>query len=397
MSELVASFAGRGTQRFFFGPDQARANVEYLEACVPSWREETLADAERLLERKVRLLGADEIFVGHADYERRRPLIRWHEDFDHAYKWDAAVYYQLVPIPYGRAEAKIPWELSRCQHLPTLGMAYIATGEERFAQEVVAQISDWLASNRPGCGINWVCAMDVAIRAVNWLWAWHLIASSEACSPEFTTSLITSLGLHGRHISANVEVYEGGLTTNHTVADYAGLAYIGILLPEFREASAWREQGMNGLCSCMSTQVHDDGGAFENSIAYHRLVLELFLSPFLLARHNGIDFGSEYAYSLERMCDFVCYYTRPDGLAPLIGDSDDGRLHILSRYFRWHPQDHRYLLGLAGRLFARRDFMAASDRAPGVQEEITWLLARRRRRGAVPISRARPAWVACLS
>lgn len=374
VSNLVASFVGHGTQRFFFGPDQGRANVEHLEACVPGWREATLSDAARLLERKVRLLGADEIFVGETNDGQPGPLIRWHEDFDRLYKWDPAAYYKLVPIPYGRAEAKIPWELSRCQHLPTLGFAYLATGDECFAHEAVAQITDWIACNPPGCGINWACSMDIAIRAVNWLWAWHLIASSESCSSEFTTRLLASLGLHARHISTNLEVYDRGLTTNHTVADYAGLAYIGILLPEFHEAPAWREQAVVGLRSCMDTQIHDDGGAFENSTAYHRLVLELFLSPFLLARHNGLDFGPRYANSLEAMCEFVCSYTRPDGLAPLLGDSDDGRLHILSQYFRWHPQDHRYLLAVAGRVFARADFSAASDQAPGAEDEVTWLL-----------------------
>ena len=32
---------------------------------------------------------------------------------------------------------------------------------------------------------------------------------------------------------------------------------------------------------------------------------------------------------VRRMVDYVAHYTKPDGLAPQIGDNDDGRLQIL--------------------------------------------------------------------
>ncbi len=254
--------------------------------------------------------------------------------------------------------------MSRCQHLPHLGMAWRLTGDLRYAAGVVAQLEDWLASNPPGYGVNWSCAMEVAIRAVNWLWAYHLIADAPAVSDQFIISLLAGLSAHGSHITANIERYRDGITTNHTLADYVGLLFLGTLLPELRIAPVWVQTGREGVEACMRFQVNADGS--RSRTRSHTTVWCWRCSWPVGCCSNAMAPPSPPSSTslFERMCDFVLYYTRPDGLAPLVGDSDDGRLQILSRYFDWQPQDHRYLLAVrAGPLFDRADFTAAG--APG--------------------------------
>jgi uncharacterized heparinase superfamily protein len=375
IASFLTSLRRLGERRFFIDGTEALAIIRHLEQTVPGWKERTLADADRIADRIVRLLGADEIDVSvNALGNHSLP---WHEDRTNDYYWNPRTFYKEVSIPYGRAEAKVPWELSRFQHLPTLGIAYLASGSGRYAEEAVAQIEDWIAGNPPGYGINWTCTMDVAIRAVNWLWTYHLIAGAPGVTDDFRIRFFASVAVHGRHIHRNLEIYEAGLTTNHTLADYVGLVYIGLLLPEFREASTWAELGIAGMVECMASQVAPDGVDFENSISYHRLALEMFLGVYLLAERNGRLLPEVYRASLERMFEFVYHYTRPDGLAPLIGDSDDGRLQILSQYFDWRPQDHRYLLGVGAAMFGREDFAALAHGSPGAVEEAAWLLGTR--------------------
>jgi hypothetical protein len=121
----------------------------------------------------------------------------------------------------------------------------------------------------------------------------------------------------------------------------------------------------------MKFQVYPDGVDFEGSISYHRLVTELFLSTTLLSLKNGITFPEWYMDCLEKMIEFVMYYTKPDGTAPQIGDNDDGRLHILSNYGNGNRLDHRYLLSVGAVLFKRRDFKEAAGE---FHEEAFWLL-----------------------
>ena len=79
--------------------------------------------------------------------------------------------------------------------------------------------------------VNWACAMDVAIRAVNWLWAYHLISDAEAASSAFVTRFVASLLEHGEqlptHYPCPVQVWQLGpdLTLvalgGEVVVDYA--------------------------------------------------------------------------------------------------------------------------------------------------------------------------------
>ena len=63
----------------------------------------------------------------------------------------------------------------------------------------------------------------------------------------------------------------------------------------------------------MKLQVLPDGADFENSIAYHRLVLDTFLGSHILAERNGGSFSNDSRSSLERMLEFVVEYTQPNG------------------------------------------------------------------------------------
>jgi hypothetical protein len=53
---------------------------------------------------------------------------------------------------------------------------------------------------------------------------------------------------------------------------------------------------------------------------------------------------------LDTMLAFVADYTRPDGLAPQVGDADDGRFLPLGDYGR-DPRDHRHLFAQANRRY----------------------------------------------
>ena len=104
-----------------------------------------------------------------------------------------------------------------------------------------------------------------------------------------------------------------------------GLACLGLCCPELPEADRWQREGLKALEQEMQRQVLPDGFFFESSTSYHRLAVELFLDPALLARGCDHDMSSAYWRRLEQMLAVIMYITRPDGCVPQIGDNDDGR------------------------------------------------------------------------
>ncbi|PYS47459.1 MAG: hypothetical protein DMF68_15895, partial [Acidobacteria bacterium] len=155
---------------------------------------------------------------------------------------------------------------------------------------------------------------------------------------------------------------------NHYLSDVVGLVWLGVMLPELEAAREWLEFGLRELSSEMDKQVTADGADYEASTGYHRLVLELFLYTFILCRENNVEIDEKYWKKLRAMLDYVCAYLRPDGRAPLIGDTDSGQvLPICKRA----ADDHAYLLALGAVVFDEPRFKRAAKKH---SEGLLWIL-----------------------
>jgi hypothetical protein len=342
--------------------------INAIREAYPEMEIRTIAAADQACDHVFDLLGAGPTHLGDP--------IDWHVDFKSGHRFDPQQFYADVrSAPYpGGYDIKAPWELSRCQHFAWLGQAYWFTDDEKYAQEFVDQVLSWIERNQPQFGVNWACTMDVAIRAVNWLWGYHFFKDSPSLNDAFRLTFFKSLLAHGRHIFRNLE-NQGDFTGNHYLANLVGLIYLGILCPEFKEAHRWRVFGLAELEREMFEQVYPDGVNFEASTSYHRLVTEMFLSAVILAQLNGHTFSTIFMDRLEKMLEFIMTVTRPNGTVAQIGDNDNGRLHRLKV---WDPPerewvDFRYLLAIGAVLFERKDFAQAAE---DQWEEAIWLLGK---------------------
>ncbi len=246
----------------------------------------------------------------------------------------------------GLADIKWPWEIGRCQHWVTLGQAFRLTGDERYAAEIVRQHADFMEANPVGIGVQFVCTMDVAIRAFNWALAFELIRQSASFDPTAMARAYRSLFDVGVFIEGNLEnKYE--VTSNHFLSNVVGLYGVGLVFSDLAAGRRWLGEGREWLEQEMRVQVLEDGMDYESSIPYHRLVAELFLGGARVAELEGSPLSPEYLESLHRMVEFLVAVQRPDGVMPQVGDADDGRLHIFTDYGTWKPQDGRHLAGPA--------------------------------------------------
>lgn len=345
---------------FFVTPSQSGEWSRRFLDMFPGAKREIVEAAEAVLAHEFDLLGSGRVSLG--------PALPWHEDWKTGRRWPLSyapdIDYNELDRP---SDVKVPWELSRVQHFTLLGQAYWLTGDERFAREFVDEVLDWIARNPWGYGVNWACTMDVALRAMSFIWGFHYLAGSGAVTaPRFRTAFLAALYLHGEFVAANLE--RSDVNGNHYLTDGVGLVFLGSLFRTSRAGARWLERGRAIVFSEMALQVNADGVDFEMSTAYHRLVLEAFLTACLRLRVAGEVVPPPVWARLERMHDFVAAYTKPDGRAPLIGDADDGRIQKLGLQ---DVGDHRYVLSTAAVLFGRPDLKQAAGR---FWEESFWLL-----------------------
>ena len=309
--------------------------------------------------------------------------IDWHCDFKSGYRWSPRQFHRR--IQYDLAEGvdiKVPWELSRFQHLNTLGQAYALTGNGKYATEFVNQIDDWIASNPVGFGVNWKCTMDVAIRAASWLIASEYFRAGNALMADFLRRFRRSIHEHAGFIFHHLE--RGQVTTNHYLSDIVGLLFIAVYCPFFRESRRWFSFCVRELAREMDTQVHPDGCDFESSTCYHRLALEsFFFAAWLVAVNEGAPdrdryhraaervLGSPYVERLRAMFIAALHLVKPNGRMPQIGDNDSGRFQVFTRR---DVLDVRYLLPL-GAIFFEEPSLKMNEF--GFTEDIPWIFGRR--------------------
>jgi heparinase II/III-like protein len=309
-----------------------------LDALDDAGRASLIARADAVLAHRFDLLGSGPVELG--------PQIDWQLDFKSGRRWPLR-HISLVTISYpDDSDIKVPWELSRFQHLPLLAATWRVTGERRYLDELGAQLEDWIERNPVEFGANWACTMDVAIRAANWVAALAMVADDAHAEPWFERALV-SLLLHGRFIRSHLEW--ANVRGNHYLSDVVGLTPLAALFSGSAEGRAWADWAAAELMSEMDHQVHADGCDHEASIPYHRLVCELFVCG-----TQAVDalipgrLPDRFRERLDLMLQFTADYTRPDGLAPQVGDADDGRYLPLDDYAKTEMRRHRHLFRQAG-------------------------------------------------
>jgi hypothetical protein len=265
------------------------------------------------------------------------PETEWRRDPLSNYVWPLDYHRDIQLQRHDGSDVRVVWELNRLGHLLRL----------TDATEFLNQLRSWNDQNPYGRGPNWTCAMEVALRAMNVAVAFERFRTSPPLDAENLNFILRLLQQHGRYIQNNLE-FSYIATSNHYLCDVAGLLWLGVLLPELREAKQWREFGLTQLLREMDKQIQADGSDYEASTGYHRFVLELFLYSFALCRENKIDIEPKYWRKLHAMLEYVKAYVRPDGLAPLIGDTDGGQVLPFHTH---HADDHAYVLDIGAEVF----------------------------------------------
>lgn len=263
--------------------------------------------------------------------------ISWNIDIKTGHTWSNNLHHskQRLNIPDG-ADIKVPWEISRGHHLLWLGEAFLLTNDERYAKRVIDSISNWIETNRFMHSVNWCCAMEVAIRAVNWMYALLFVSDSKYFTNQFAVIVLKSLYQHGFCIYHNLEK-QIPYSNNHYASNIVGLIYLGALFIDSKRGKKWYKFAKRELFNEIRHQTLPSGVHYEKSISYHRLMVELFAASIATIKrlHNAVP--EEISLAIAQMKAYAAAYITPSGIAPLIGDNDDGRfLPFVKRPFNEH-------------------------------------------------------------
>lgn len=264
--------------------------------------------AAEIRSRRFRLLGITHEFAAPT---------RWRRDWISGIE-TPAIYFRRIPyLDAARAgDHKVIWELNRHQHLVLLAQDVLLHDDAASLALLEAELTSWLGENPFQCGINWASALEVAFRALSWMWIAHL--AGDRIGEPLRGRFLNGLYQHGHHLAHNLSFYFSPNT--HLLGESVALHALGVVFPDWPEAERWRALGHRTVAEQLERQIEPDGSHFERSSYYHVYALDMIVFHAHLA-----GCAAAWREPVQRMCRFLDALLGPRRLLPLIGDDDGGR------------------------------------------------------------------------
>ena len=374
LAGVRAHLSPSSREAFVDGADPA-AVLARLAQRPPTWFEgETGPDPPPRDETELRRL-AEQALQGRFDLLGFRGLdfgrpVDWHLEPTHRKRSPLVPWKRLDSLATDLSgDKKVVWELNRHQHLVVLARAWRRFGDPRYADAIAEQLDSWIEANPPALGINWTSSLELAFRAISWIWAIALLGPGVGRRALPAAAIGVSLHAHGVHIERFLSTWTSPNT--HLTGEALGLYYLGTCVPELRLASRWRETGRRILLAELDRHVRPDGVYFEQSTWYHRYTADFYTHFILLAERHGDALPEHVRERHVALLEHLAWIARPDSTWPLVGDDDGGRLAALEERA---PDDWRAVLATGAAMTGRSDFRRAAGE---LTEESRWLLGSR--------------------
>lgn len=245
---------------------------------------------------------------------------------------DAICRHQILGHDFGKhvdwranPQANFEWThaLNRHYFIADLLHAYQATHDPKYAVAMDELLASWIAANpapvdhNGGNSAAWTTLSAGCRFKRTWLNVFFNVIDEPAFRDSTLLAMLASIYEHAEFLMQ----HSGSKPSNWTIIEASALATIGIVLPEFRRAAAWRTEGLARLACDIERQVYPDGIHFELSPGYHMSSATAFSVPFKLAQQNGIELPALYATRLRAMYQAMADLQRPDGTLPSHNDS----------------------------------------------------------------------------
>lgn len=235
------------------------------------------------------------------------------------------------------------WSMSflRMPWWEALGEAYWATGDEKYAQEFVAQFLDFIGKHpipvkRSGSSDHplkyaapeWR-TLEISIRIKGaWTNSFYRFLTSPSFTDHALCEMLKSEAEMARHLYRFTRIE--GRTSNWTTSEVQALFTVGMLFPEFREAAEWKREAKRRMTAELKKQVYPDGVQWELAPGYGSGVLRQFQGVQDLAEMNGETMPARYVKRLEGMYTYFLY-SSVDGKCAAFGDSGHGDIRRVMR------------------------------------------------------------------
>lgn len=217
------------------------------------------------------------------------------------------------------SDVKLVWEAARHRDLVVLARAAVLEPEELWFAALEEMLVRWCRECRPEQGVNWYSSLELALRAIAWNQVLVLVGDRLhlGLRAEIDDQLVAS----ARHIMVELPYTMTSMKNNHLLGDGLGLVVLGRMFPDHPAANRWQRIGDRLMLKQLARHMQPDGSMIEDSLSYHRFVLEMFIVRALLG-----DAPGEVTAATRSAAEHLIALGVAEGDVPQFGDWDEGRV-----------------------------------------------------------------------
>lgn len=216
----------------------------------------------------------------------------------------------------------------RFRGIPVLAKAYRETGDERYAEELVYLMRDFIekfpvplnekhTDNIPSEFDRLMYSrLSVSSRLSNTVYALFSIIESPNLKDEDFVIILQGVYNH----LLRMEKYPYLNYHNMGVADAQVLQQVALAFPEFKKSGEWVDWALKRGLDQMENVVYSDGVEKELCPRYHQGVMGVFAKFMEVAQSAGNTVPVEFVDKLKGMARFLVDFSRPDGTIPAFNE-----------------------------------------------------------------------------
>ncbi|MBW2062859.1 MAG: alginate lyase family protein [Deltaproteobacteria bacterium] len=232
-------------------------------------------------------------------------------------------FFSDVPTNQKDPDIRTVWEPARLQHL-TLVLHRIrelsgASNVGSLKKFVRDTLLAWLQKNPFPLGPHFVSVMECGLRIPVFLQSLKIL---DTLSTVERKAILQAIYEHAWIIWKRLSLYSS--LGNHTVAECVGLIIAGAIFQETDQGRKWLRTTIRLLEQECQHQILDDGGPAEQSLSYHRFILDMYRFIIVFLEQNKLHDCAALKPRIQAGEEFWEAFQINEAEAPCIGDSDDG-------------------------------------------------------------------------
>lgn len=227
---------------------------------------------------------------------------------------DDKINWKYVPEKY-KGDAEFVYQLHRHQWMMYQANAYVVTKDEKYVKSWIEVYGDWLqtfpcpegkvdnSKNSEWYGLQPAHRIQAQLDMMSYF------IQSENFTPEWLSTFLVALSDGVECIRKNY--YK---STNILITQIESVLSAGILMPEFKKASEWLDEGSAKITEQVEAQFLNDGVHVELTPGYHIEAVYASNKLYNMAQLNNKVgyFPSNYVSLLKKAARFVMDITYPD-------------------------------------------------------------------------------------